>query len=149
MSSMGILLQVSTCRENTSCRKEYTEFHRKRLFLRGHCCNMFGRMAWFFIGLPVLARRQPRWYRLVSRTVRPIPRGTTQIQRLHMAAVEEQVFEGRPRDLLNSEEPLRLLVEHFMGKVRPGRWGWRIGARCREIHPSSAAFSPVSLLRLK
>ncbi|CAM9502410.1 unnamed protein product [Scytosiphon promiscuus] len=40
-----------------------------------------------------------------------------EMERLIVAAVEQQVADGRPRDVVEAEEPFRLVSEHFMGKV--------------------------------
>lgn len=41
-----------------------------------------------------------------------------QVQRLLTLAVEEQVVEGKPRDLVEAKDMFRLVAEQFMGKVR-------------------------------
>ncbi|CAM9980812.1 unnamed protein product [Pylaiella littoralis] len=40
-----------------------------------------------------------------------------EMERLVVAAVEEQVAGGRPRDIVEATEPFRLVSEHFIGKV--------------------------------
>lgn len=40
------------------------------------------------------------------------------MERLVVAAIEEQVADGRPRDILEATEPFRLVSEYFIGKVR-------------------------------
>lgn len=39
------------------------------------------------------------------------------MERLLVAAVEEQVADGRPRDLVEAKEPFRMVSDHFIGKV--------------------------------
>lgn len=41
------------------------------------------------------------------------------MERLVVTAVEEQVADGRPRDVVEATEPFRLVSEYFMGKVTP------------------------------
>lgn len=38
--------------------------------------------------------------------------------RLLNTAIEQEVGEGRPRDLVEAKEPFRLVAEHFMDNVR-------------------------------
>lgn len=40
------------------------------------------------------------------------------MERLVVAAIEEQVADGSPRDVLDAKEPFRLVSEYFIGKVR-------------------------------
>lgn len=40
------------------------------------------------------------------------------MERLAVAATEEQVADGRPRDIFEAKEPFRLVSEYFIGKVR-------------------------------
>lgn len=39
------------------------------------------------------------------------------MERLVIAAIEEQVADGRPRDILEAKEPFGLVSEYFLGKV--------------------------------
>lgn len=41
-----------------------------------------------------------------------------QVERLVVTAVDQQVAEGRPRDIVEATEPFRLVSEYFIGKVR-------------------------------
>lgn len=46
------------------------------------------------------------------------PTTMPQMERLVVAAIEEQVVGGRPRDILEAEESFSLVSEYFMRKVR-------------------------------
>lgn len=45
------------------------------------------------------------------------PTTVCKMERLVVAAIEEQVADGRPRDILEAKEPFRLVSEYFIGKV--------------------------------